>query len=71
LYLDRQAYPSLVPEAKTENKNPLAGKEQGHNYAKSQNCRFIILSNGNPHYFWDLQQEKPVPDVSTDGEQSQ
>ncbi|HSN23415.1 MAG TPA: hypothetical protein VLS45_04480, partial [Methylomicrobium sp.] len=40
-------------------KNPLFGKEQPRNYAKSQNCRFVILSNGNLHYFWDLQQGNP------------
>jgi type I restriction enzyme R subunit len=71
LHLDRQAYPSQVLEAKTEDKNPLTGKEQGHKYVKSQNCRFNILSNGIPHYFWDLQQGKPAPDVSSDGEQLQ
>ena len=24
-------------------------------YATSQNCRFVILSNGNLHYLWDLE----------------
>ena len=24
-------------------------EEQGHKYARSQNCRFAILSNGNPY----------------------
>jgi type I site-specific restriction endonuclease len=43
-----------VLEAKAEDKNPLVGKEQARKYAKSQNCRFVILSNGNLHYFWDL-----------------
>lgn len=28
-------------------------------YAKSQNCRFVILSNGNLHYFWDLERGNP------------
>ena len=26
---------------------------------KSQNCRFVILSNGNLHYFWDLERGNP------------
>ena len=59
LLLDEQGYPLLVLEAKAEDKNPLIGKEQARTYAKSQNCRFIILSNGNLHYFWDLEQGNP------------
>ena len=35
------------------------GKEQARKYAKSQNCRFVILSNGNLHYFWDLERGNP------------
>jgi type I restriction enzyme R subunit len=49
----------VVLEAKSEDKNPLIGKEQARKYAKSQNCRFVILSNGNLHYFWDLEQGNP------------
>ncbi|RRQ20747.1 DEAD/DEAH box helicase family protein [Thiohalobacter thiocyanaticus] len=59
LLLDEQGYPLVVLEAKAEDKNPLIGKEQARKYAKSQNCRFIILSNGNLHYFWDLEQGSP------------
>lgn len=59
LLLDEQGFPLVVLEAKAENKNPLIGKEQARKYAKSQNCRFIILSNGNLHYFWDLEQGNP------------
>lgn len=46
-------------EAKAEDKSPLVGKEQAREYAKSQNCRFVILSDGNLHYFWDLQRGNP------------
>jgi type I restriction enzyme R subunit len=49
----------IVLEAKSEDKNPLVGKEQTRKYAKSQNCRFVILSNGNLHYFWDLERGNP------------
>ena len=56
LLLDGQGFPLVVLEAKSEDKNPLVGKEQARKYAKSQNCRFVILSNGNLHYFWDLTQ---------------
>jgi type I restriction enzyme, R subunit len=59
LLLDENGFPLLVLEAKAEDKNPLIGKEQARKYAKSQNCRFVILSNGNLHYFWDLQQGNP------------
>ena len=59
LLLDENEFPLVVLEAKAEGKNPLIGKEQARKYAKSQNCRFVILSNGNLHYLWDLQQGNP------------
>ncbi len=59
LLLDAKGFPLLVLEAKPEDKNPLVGKEQARKYAKSQDCRFVILSNGNLHYFWDLERGNP------------
>ena len=59
LLLDDRNFPLVVLEAKKEEKNPLDGKEQARTYAKSQNVRFIILSNGNLHYFWDLESGNP------------
>lgn len=59
LLLDAKGFPLIVLEAKSEDKNPLVGKEQARKYAKSQNCRFVILSNGNLHYFWDLERGNP------------
>ncbi|MCX5805345.1 MAG: DEAD/DEAH box helicase family protein [Proteobacteria bacterium] len=59
LLLDAKGFPFIVLEAKSEDKNPLAGKEQARKYARSQNCRFVILSNGNLHYFWDLERGNP------------
>ena len=59
LLLDARGFPLLVLEAKAEDKNPLIGKEQARKYARSQNCRFVILSNGNLHYFWDLERGSP------------
>jgi type I restriction enzyme R subunit len=59
LLLDERGFPLIVLEAKAEDKNPLIGKEQARKYARSQNCRFVILSNGNLHYFWDLEQGNP------------
>jgi type I restriction enzyme R subunit len=59
LLLDNKGFPFIVLEAKKEDINPLFAKEQARKYAQSQNCRFIILSNGNLHYFWDLQRGNP------------
>lgn len=60
LLLDTSGFPLVVLEAKSEDKNPLDGKEQARHYAQSQNVRFIILSNGNLHYFWDLKYGNPT-----------
>src|SRR5665811_1757707 len=59
LLLDAKGFPLIVLEAKAEDKNPLVGKEQARKYARSQNCRFVMLSNGNLHYFWDLDRGNP------------
>jgi type I restriction enzyme R subunit len=59
LLLEERGFPLIVLEAKAEDKNPLVGKEQARKYARSQNCRFVILSNGNLHYFWDLERGNP------------
>jgi type I restriction enzyme, R subunit len=59
LLLNDRKFPLIVLEAKSEDKNPLVGKEQARKYAKSLACRFIILSNGNLHYFWDLERGNP------------
>ncbi len=59
LLLNEKGFPFIVLEAKAEEKSPLVGKEQARKYAKSQNCRFVILSNGNLHYLWDLERGNP------------
>ena len=59
LLLDERGYPFVVLEAKKEAKDPLDGKEQARRYAQSQNARFVLLSNGNLHYFWDLERGNP------------
>lgn len=61
LLLDSKGFPFIVLEAKKEDVHPLSAKEQTRKYANSQNCRFIILSNGNLHYFWDLKRGNPNP----------
>lgn len=60
LLLDERGFPLAVLEAKSEKYDPLVSKEQARKYAHSQNVRFVILSNGNLHYFWDLEQGNPV-----------
>jgi len=59
LLLDPRGFPFIVLEAKSEDKNPLIGKEKARKYARGYNCRFVILSNGNLHYFWDLERGNP------------
>jgi type I restriction enzyme R subunit len=56
LLLDTKGFPLAVLEAKSQSRNPLDGKYQAENYAKAKRCRYVILSNGDTHYFWDLNQ---------------
>jgi type I restriction enzyme R subunit len=64
LLLDDKGFPLVILEAKKGEKDPLDGKEQARRYAKSENARFVILSNGNLHYFWDL--ERGDPEIITE-----
>ena len=67
---DGSDFPLCVIEAKRELLSPLVGKEQARGYAESLNCRFVILSNGVSHYFWDIEQGSPtVIDVFPSQEQ--
>jgi len=59
LLLDKKGFPLVVVEAKREERDPLIGKEQARTYAISIKARFIILSNGNIHYLWDIQSGNP------------
>jgi type I restriction enzyme R subunit len=59
LLLDKDKFPLLVLEAKREEKDPLDGKEQARSYAAGLKVRFVILSNGNLHYFWDIETGNP------------
>jgi type I restriction enzyme R subunit len=59
LLLDRDKKPLVVVEAKRESIDPLSAKEQARNYARNIGARFIILSNGNIHYFWDTKYGNP------------
>jgi type I restriction enzyme R subunit len=59
LLLDKDRKPLVVLEAKKESIDPLSAKEQARNYARNVGARFIILSNGNIHYFWDTKHGNP------------
>ncbi|MDP8213320.1 MAG: DEAD/DEAH box helicase family protein [Candidatus Zapsychrus exili] len=59
ILLDDKGFPFVVLEAKREDKAPLDGKEQARKYAKNLNVRFVILSNGSLHYFWDIETGNP------------
>jgi len=59
LLLNDKGHPFIILEAKSEHRDPLDGKEQARKYARSQNCRLVILSNGNLHYLWDLDRGNP------------
>lgn len=59
LLLDDDGHPIIVVEAKKESIHPLEAKEQAREYAYCQKCRFVILSNGNTHYFWDTETGNP------------
>lgn len=61
LLLDSNQKPIAVLEAKRESIPPLSAKEQARDYANSLHVRYVILSNGNTHYFWDMQFGNPEP----------
>ena len=55
LLLGNDGKPLIVLEAKSEDNDPRVGKEEARKYARSQNARFVILSNRNIHCRWDLE----------------
>lgn len=59
LLLDENSKPYIVLEAKSEDKDPLVGKEQAREYAQSIGVKYVILSNGNQHYFWNIYKGNP------------
>ena len=61
LLIGTDGYPVAVLEAKREGEGStlLAAKHQAREYAKSVNAPFVILSNGNIHYLWDIENGNP------------
>lgn len=67
LLLGNDGKPLIVLQAKSQDEDPRIGKEQARKYARSQNARFVILSNGNIHYRWDLGQGNPAVIIAFPG----
>ncbi len=61
LLLDDNRQPVAVLEAKRESIPPLSAKEQARNYANGMHVRYVILSNGNVHFLWDMYEGNPEP----------
>lgn len=61
LLLDDNRKPIAVLEAKRESIPPLSAKEQARNYANGIHVRYVILSNGNVHFLWDMYEGNPEP----------
>ena len=59
LLLDEFQNPLVVLEAKSEKLDPLFAKEQARKYAIAQKAQYIILSNGNVHYLWNIEHGNP------------
>jgi len=59
LLLDNYGKPLIVLEAKSDETEPQVGKEQARDYALNQNVNYIILSNGETHYWWDIKSSDP------------
>lgn len=59
LLLDENGFPFVVVEAKKDSIHPLEAKEQARRYANSLRCKYIILTNGSIHYFWNLEKGNP------------
>jgi type I restriction enzyme R subunit len=64
LLIDTDKKPLVVLEAKRSTIDPLSAKEQARKYAASIGARFIILSNGDLHYFWDTTFGNPETVIS-------
>jgi len=60
LLMNDQGRPIALVEAKRENIDPLDAKEQAREYARGKHIRHIFLSNGNVHYYWDMEYGEPT-----------
>jgi len=61
LLVDSDNKPICALEAKKESLHPLVAKEQARKYARIVGARYVMLSNGIVHYFWDTTKGNPKP----------
>lgn len=61
LLLNENGFPVALVEAKKTGIDPLDAKDQARKYAESQGVRYIFLTNGERHYYWDLLHGNPLP----------
>lgn len=57
-------------EAKRFSVDPYSAKDQAREYAQSLPVHFVILSNGQDHYFWDYADgdARPILGMPTQGD---
>ena len=70
LLLDSHNFPLCVLEAKKDSINPLSAKDQARAYAEAQGIRFVILSNSQIHYLWDIKSGNPQVITSMPSQES-
>ena len=51
--------PLAILEAKKSSIHPLDAKEQARSYAQNLGVRWVILSNGQKHYQWNIEEGNP------------
>jgi type I restriction enzyme, R subunit len=68
LLKDTRSRPLAVLEAKRFAIDPYTAKEQAKAYAHSLNAPFVILSNGQEHYFWDYAEGDARPIMGFPGQ---
>lgn len=57
--VNSDGFPIALLEAKRESIHPLNAKEQARTYAIAAKVQYVILSNGNLHYLWELERGDP------------
>jgi type I restriction enzyme R subunit len=70
LLKNSRSQPLAVIEAKRFSVDPYAAKDQARAYAQALAAPFIILSNGQDHYFWDYSDgdARPILGLPTQGD---
>lgn len=58
LLLGDDRKPLIIIEAKKSSINPLEAQTQAKEYAKNKGVDYIILTNGEFHYFWNLKNDE-------------